>query len=233
MSNGKACGPDSIPSELLKYSPDELASAVASVINSAVARGDNLSAIIGAGILVPLPKPNKAKGPVTSLRPKVLLNSIRKALSLIVLKRISGDVSRHLGYVRSGFRPGRSTADVVWTQRWLASKAIRYREEFHVLGLYMSKAFDTIDRTKLLQIMRSVTGPDEVCLIHHLLFETTLTIKDGSVLSECFDSTIGIPQGDGLSPVLFVCYLEAALQDCRSQLSPRPVGDNSIPQETG
>ena len=42
MSNGKACGPDSVPSELLKYSPDELASAVASVINSAVARGDNL-----------------------------------------------------------------------------------------------------------------------------------------------------------------------------------------------
>ena len=48
-----------------------------------------------------------------------------------------------------------------------------------------------------------------------------------------FDSTIGIPQGDGLSPVLFVCYLEAALQDCRSQLSPRPIGDSSIPQETG
>ena len=98
---------------MLKYSPDKLASAVASVINSAVARGDNLSAIIRAGILVPLPKPNKAKGAVTSLRPIVLLNSIRKALSLIVLKRISGDVSRHLGYVQSGFRPGRSTADVV------------------------------------------------------------------------------------------------------------------------
>ena len=143
MSDGKACGPDSIPSELLKYSPDELASAVASVINSAVARGHNLSAIIGAGILVPLPKPNKAKGLVTSLRSLVLLNSVREALSLIVLKRISGDVSRHLDYVQSGFRLGRSTADVVWTQRWLASMAIRYREEFHILGLDMSKAFDT------------------------------------------------------------------------------------------
>ena len=138
MSNGKACGPDSIPSELLKYSPYELASAVASVNNSAVARCDNLSAIVCAGIPVPLPKSNEAKGPVTSLRPIVLLNSIRKALSLIVLKRISGDVSRHLDYVPSGFRPSPSTADVVWTQRWLASKAIRYLEEFHVLGLDMS-----------------------------------------------------------------------------------------------
>ena len=69
--------------------------------------------------------------------------------------------------------------------------------------------------------------------IHHLLFETALTIKVGSVLSECFDNTIGTLQGDGLSPVLFVCYLEGALQDCRSQLSPSPVGDSFMPQETG
>ena len=45
--------------------------------------------------------------------------------------------------------------------------------------------------------------------------------------------TTGTPQCDGLSPVLFLCYLEAALQDCQSQLSPRPVSDTSVPQDAG
>ena len=44
---------------------------------------------------------------------------------------------------------------------------------------------------------------------------------------------MGTSQGDGLSPVLFVCYLEAALKDCRSQLPPRPASDSLIPHETG
>eukprot|EP00117_Sycon_ciliatum_P038405 scpid60702/ scgid28546/ len=42
----------------------------------------------------------------------------------------------------------------------------------------------------------------------------------------------GIPQGDGLSPVLFTVYLEAALRDLRSVLPPRPAADEHLPAET-
>jgi len=233
LRNRRACGPDDIPGELLKYAAAELAPTIAEIINTAISSGSDLSTVVGQGTLIPLAKPNKPRGPVTSLRPIVLLNTIRKTMSLVVLKRITNDVARHLGPIQSGFRPGRSTADVIWTQRWLSAKTTRYSWECHVLGLDMSKAFDTISRTKLLEVMSTITGPDEVCLIHHLLHHTTISVKLGSATTSAFESTIGTPQGDGLSPVLFVCYLESALRECRNHLPPRPLEDQSMPHETG
>ena len=233
LRNGRASGPDNLPGELLKYAPDEVASIIKTVINTSVRNGEDLSQVIGPGTLIPLAKPGKPRGPTTSLRPIVLLNTVRKATSLITLKRMTSDVAQHLGSIQSGFRPGRSTADVVWTQRFVAAKATRYKWECHVLGLDMSKAFDTIDRRKLLDVMSSVTGPDEVCLIHHLLYNTTISVRINSALADPFHSTVGTPQGDGLSPVLFICYLEAALQECRLSLPPRPLSDSTLPPETG
>ena len=112
-------------------------------------------------------------------------------------------------------------------------KCQRYQCSIHMLGLDMSKAFDTISREKLLQVMAKIVHPDELHLIHLLLYGTTLTVRQGSYTTSSFSSTVGTPQGDGLSPVLFVCYLEAALKDCRSRLPPRPASDSLIPHETG
>ena len=42
---------------------------------------------LGKGKLIPLPKPNKTKGPVTNLRPITLLQIIRKILSKIEVSR--------------------------------------------------------------------------------------------------------------------------------------------------
>ena len=89
-----------------------------------------------------------------------------------MLCRIAKDNAHYVGPTQYGFRQGRSTTDVVWTQRWIAAKATRYNWECHMLGINMSRAFETIDRTKLLDVMASVTGPDEVGMIQHLLFHT-------------------------------------------------------------
>lgn len=83
LNNGRASGPDDIPAELLKYGADVIASKLAALVNASFARGEPLE--LGEGVLLCLPKPNKPRGQCSSLRPIVLLNSIRKAISLIVL----------------------------------------------------------------------------------------------------------------------------------------------------
>ena len=54
---------------------------------------------------------------------------------------------------------------------------------------------------------------DSQRLVRVLLSDTVLTARIGSRRSEPFPTTIGrsTPQGDALSKVLFVTYLEAAL----------------------
>ena len=65
-----------------------------------------------------------------------------------------------------------------------------------------------------------------------LLVNTTLSIRINDITGMPFTTTTGTPQGDSLSPVLFVCYLEATLRDVRAHLQPAPQTDMIIPTET-
>ena len=232
MTNQRAADPDGLHAELLKYGAEYLSPLIANIINTAIETNRDASKVIGVGTLVPLAKPGKPRGPVTSLRPIILQNTIRKALSLVVLKRITPAVETHLGPAQSGFRRGRSTADVIWTQRWMSAKALRHKWKYHMLSIDMSRAFDTIDRRRILTVTGNIVGPDEIRMLRLLLMDTSLVVRVGRVTSKPFSNTTGAPQGDGLSPVLFTCYLAAALKDTKHRLPTRPQADAHIPHDT-
>ena len=91
------------------------------------------------------------------------------------------------------------------------------KEEFTILGIDMTSAFDTIDRSKLMEVCTSFLDQDEVRMIRALLSNTSLELICGEA-SKSIPTFIGSPQGDGLSPTLFIIYLEAALREVRSAL---------------
>ena len=95
----------------------------------------------------------------------------------------------------------------------------------------MSRAFDTIDRRRLLTVMGNIVGPDEMRMLRLLLLDTSL-VRVGRATSKPFSNTTGTPQGDGLNPVLFTCYLAAALKDTKHRLPTRPQADAHIPHDT-
>ena len=83
----------------------------------------------------------------------------------------------------------------------------------------MSAAFDTIDRAILLNIHETIIEEDELRLVRILISNTCLNIRIGGTKEEKkFTSNIGTPQGDNLSPILFVVYLENALKEVRPLL---------------
>ena len=97
MSNQRAAGPDELHAELLKYGAEYLSPFIANIINTAIETNRNASQVIGVGTMAPLAKPGKPRGPVTSLRLIVHLNTIRNAVSTVVLKWITPAVEPHLG----------------------------------------------------------------------------------------------------------------------------------------
>jgi len=141
LNNGRASGPDGMPGECLKYAPASVHRQIADLLNDVIETGFVLDSI-SSGSLIPLQKPGKSKGPVAHLRPIVLLTALRKILSSIVLRRINPKVNAFVSPTQSGFRPNRSTADVVWSYRWFAARSQRVRSSLHILGIDMSKAFD-------------------------------------------------------------------------------------------
>ena len=171
-------------------------------------------------MLILLQKRGKPVGPLTSVRPIVLLSTLRKTLSLIVLSRITTKVDNFLSPTQSGFRRGRITADVVFGYRWLCAKAQRQSITIEFLCIHLSRAFDTIRRDKLLEVLQSFLDEPELRMIRFPLADRSLEPCLSTGDCHAFASMIGTPQGDSLSPVLFTVYLEAALRDVRPRLPP-------------
>lgn len=168
------------------------------------------------GILIPINKPNKARI-VSNTRAITLLSAMRKLLSLIVLDRIIRPVEEYLPPGQCGFRRNRSAAEVFLSYQWLEAAAQKYQKAFFVMGIDMSMAFDTMDRGLLLDALKFEVKIDDSSfrIIHYLLLNTTLQVRVQGELGRRFKTVLGSPQGDALSPILFVVYLEAALRRFR------------------
>jgi len=137
LKNGKAAGKDGIPGELLKYAAPHLCTPIADIMNQGFEEGEQVN--LGEGILICLQKPNKPKGACSSLRPIVLLNTIRKAISIVTLNRISDKVNNFLSPFQSGFRKYRGKADAVWAHRWLSAQVQFFKKRYTFLELICQK----------------------------------------------------------------------------------------------
>ena len=217
LNNSRATGFDNISAEMIKYAPPELHSLITIVLNECIQNDTDIE--IGFGLLNAIQKPNKPKGPVTNLRPLILLPSIRKILSNIVLNRIKSKVDKYLSAAQSAYRNSRSTGDIVWAYRWMIAKTQIVKETILVTGIDLSSAFDTIDRNKLIDILKDIVDEDELAMIKYLLKNTSLMINMKGVKATIFDTNIGSPQGDGISGVLFIVYFEHTLRKLRKSLN--------------
>ncbi|GFR67859.1 RNA-directed DNA polymerase from mobile element jockey-like [Elysia marginata] len=217
LNNNKAPGEDEIHAELLKYGTPLLDQTISDIFNTTFNKHEKID--INGGVLIAIQKPGKKNGPLNNLRPITLLNSLRKALSVITLNRIRPDVERYLSNSQSGFRPNRSTADVVWTHKWLSAKTLKEDVRIKITGIDMSAAFDTIDRSQILDILKTIIKEDELRIVRFLLSNTEINTKiNGFSKAMPFMSNVDTPQGDSLSPVLFTIYLENALREIRTTL---------------
>ena len=196
LISDRACGHDDLPADLLKSTADLIAPSIATIFKDALEHHEPLD--IGTGVLILLQKPCKQVGPLTSVRPIVLLSALRKTLSLIVLSGIATKVDNFLSPSQSGFRRGHSTADVVLGYRWLCAKAQCQRITIEFLCIDLSRAFDTIRRDKLLEVLQSFLDEPELRMIRFLLAATSLEPRLSTGDCHAFASTIGTPQGDSL-----------------------------------
>ena len=81
----------------------------------------------------------------------------------------------------------------------------------YLLLLDMSKAFDTVCRSKLLTDLQEILEPDEMHMMAVLISDVVLTVKVGKELGDQIKTEVGIAQGDCPSAVLFIFYLAKSM----------------------
>ena len=120
-----------------------------------------------------------------------------------MLNRVQTKVDEYTGEEQAAYKKGRSTGDIVRTQRMLNSIVLTKHWSYNKMGIDMSKAFDTILRTKLVAVMKEAKfNNNEIRMVIFLLTNTKLKIKINS-----------------LSGALFTLYLAAALKQLREEMS--------------
>ena len=165
------------------------------------------------GLLTPLQKPGKQKGPPENLRPVILLSTLRKILAICLIERIQHKINTFLPISQTAYSHGRSGSELVFSFKILAEKAVTSQNyEINLLLLDMSKAFDTIKRETLFTDLQNYLNYDELQIVRVLLDQVKYSIKLENELGEAFTTNIGSPQGDGISALFFIIYLAISLK---------------------
>ena len=234
LKNNRACGPDGVPNELLKYAGENFCAAFSTIVNQCFETNSYIDAI-GESILTPLQKPGKPVGPVKNLRPLNLLNGVRKIMSVITLGRIQEQVNQYTGPWQCGYKAGHGCTDIVWSQKMLISVVMRKQCHFHKMGIDMTSAFDTIKRSTILRLLEDAgCSSDDLRLCRLLLSRTSVVVRVNSETSTAFLSTKGAFQGDSLSGCFFTLSLAGGLNQLRVVYEPRPiipVSEKGLPLE--
>ena len=103
------------------------------------------------------------------------------------------------------------------------------------MGIDMSRAFDTIMRNTIVNLLKECgCTEDEIRIVKMLLSNTNLRVKVEKTLSLSFEVTLGSFQGDSLSAKLFTLYLAGAMNHLRmiTNMPNPPVTNTLMPSET-
>lgn len=85
-----------------------------------------------------------------------LLDTVGKILSHVLLNRLSEHISQNVLLLEAqcGFRSGRSTMDMIFCLKQVQEKCIKQNMSLYVVFIDFSKAFDTVLRQGLWQLLK-------------------------------------------------------------------------------
>jgi hypothetical protein len=142
-----------------------------------------------------------------------LLLTAYKIVSNILLARLTPYISEIIGDHQCGFHHNRSTTNQMFYIWQIQEKKWEYNGMAHQLFIDFKKAYDSIKREVLYNILLEFGIPKKlVRLIKTCLKETCSKVRIGKLLSDKFPIQNGLKQGDPLSPLLFNFALEYAIR---------------------
>ena len=227
---GKAVGPDMIPNEVLKHVG--LRELMLKFMNSCFIN-NVIPSVWRKAVIAPIPK-SATKDPCVPLnyRGISLLSCMYKMFSSLLNLRITSHCEES-GYIvdeQNGFRSGRSCQDHIYALSTVIRNRKSCGQSTYCAYIDFKKAFDWVNRDLLLY--KVATSFD----IHGRLFNNLASVYSISnsqlrlngLLSESFNVTSGVRQGDIMSPVLFSMFLNDLATGIKDLNCGVQISDNNL-----
>jgi len=178
LKSHKSPGIDQILAELIKAGGRTTCLEIHKLITS-IWKKEELSEEWKESIIVPIPKKGD-KTDCNNYRGISLLPTTYKILFNILLSRLIPYAKEIIGDHQSGFRRKRSTIDRIFCIRQMLEKKWEYNEEVHQLFIDFKKAYDSVRREVLYNILPEFDIPSKlVRLIKMNLTETYSRVRVG------------------------------------------------------
>ena len=208
ITEGKAPGPDGIPSEVLKRcNIDTIMLEYANKVLTGE-KPDQWS----ESSLITVPKTGDLSD-TNNYRGIALSSIAAKTTNKLILNRIRPQIDKHLRPNQNGFRPGRSTTAHILALRRIIEGVKSRNLKAVVIFVDFCKAFDSIHRGRMLEILKAYDVPPNMLAGIKAMYSNTrakVITPDGE--TDWFEILAGVLQGDTLAPFLFAIVIDYAMR---------------------
>ena len=208
IKNRKAAGLDEIPPELWKTRQfdDILLRHCNAVYNQ------NPIDRWTKGCILPFPKKGDL-GLAKNYRGITLTSIAAKIYNALLRNRIVPQIDKIPRKNQNGFRRNRSTTSQILTIRRILEGVRAKNLQATLLFVDFTKAFDSIHRGKMEQILLAYGLPEETEAAIMILYRNTkVKVRSPDGDTDYFDIVAGVLQGDTLAPYLFIICLDNILR---------------------
>ncbi|KAI5735577.1 hypothetical protein M8J77_020203 [Diaphorina citri] len=165
--------------------------------------------------IVPIFKKGK-KTSCDNYRGISLLSIPGKVLARVIYNRLVPFLEQYWDETQSGFRCNRSTTDMVFSTRQLIEKAREQNTNLAICFVDISKAFDSVNRTALFDILEKLNCPPNLLgVLKSLHTQTLATVKIEGENSAPFELQTGVRQGCVIAPLLFITYMQTIMNQIK------------------
>ena len=207
LKNNKSPGANEIPAEAFKSMNNENKNHIFQFINS-FWNGEEDYPEWHAGLGIPVQKTTRPANPNEYCIVN-LMDVCSKIFSRILTARIYKLLEIHSTKYQYGATPYSGCQDANYTLKSLLHLCRQHNLETFVVFADLVKAFDTSDHILIVEILRKYGVPPKLCTaIERLYSDLHVTLKIGKESTD-INQTVGVRQGDNLSPVIFLLVMTA------------------------
>lgn len=213
LKSNKAPGPDGLAAEMFKHGGEALQRYLMHLINMIITKRETPSQLQLSEIITLFKKGDR--NDCKNYRPISLLSHLYKLIMQIIYNRISKDLIASLPSEQAAYQPGRNTIEMIQMMQQIIEKSNEFQRNIAICFIDYTKAFDSIDQSKLWDGLHQYTNlnPAYINLISLIYENSKACIRTDIGLTREIELLKGVKQGDLLSALLFCVALKIILEN--------------------
>ena len=204
LNTNKSCAEDNIINEIFIHCKTLLLPHLCKLFNTVYTSGF-FPASWAKGCIVPVFKKGECDDP-NNYRGITIVSCLGKLFTSIFNNRLLHWDKEYniITDAQFGFKPGLSTIDAIFVLQSMINRILKKKKKLYCCFVDYQKAFDFIDRSNLWAklIKHGITGK-MFSIIKSLYDNVKSCVKHNGHLTDYFNTTSGLMQGEVMSPILF------------------------------